>query len=145
MGRCHEQRTCLLSTWPNWNPAGTGTRIELTTKSGGSIIVCSREHAVVAKAGSLTLTIATPFGMTLVLIYRISLIDTVMPTSDRMVLTKFAEALIGRLRISMAEKSEGSETSTIAAPSPNLAQAPPNSRAQPSLHSSSYFKSVNLP
>ena len=99
--------------------------------------VRSREHAVFANVGSLTLTIARPFGISLGFIYRISVINTGIPTSESKALTKFAEASVGRLRIRMAEKSEGSETSRTAPLSPKLAQAPPDSRFQLSVKSSS--------
>ena len=99
--------------------------------------VRSREHAVVANVGSLTLTIARPFGISLGFIYRISVFDMGISTSESKALTELVEASVGRLRIRMAEKSGGSETSKMAAPSPNLAQAPQNSRFQLSVKSSS--------
>lgn len=68
-------------------------------RPGGSMQVRSREQAVFANVGSLTLTITKPFGISLGLIYRISVIDTKIPRSEIKALTEPAEASVGRLRI----------------------------------------------
>ena len=89
----HDQRTCLLSTWSNRNPGGIGTRIGLTTKSGGSMQVFSRVHTF------FTMSCLKPFGISFRFMYRISIINTGKPRSESKALIELVEASVETLRI----------------------------------------------
>lgn len=100
--------------------------------------VASLAHAALANFGSSTLTIAMQLLKSGGVMSRTASADMGKLTSESKPRTSAIELPVGRLVMRMAEKSDGRETLMVVAPSLNRAQAPPSSRVQSSIGSSSY-------
>lgn len=87
--------------------------------------------------GSLTLTTAVHFVESVCFVRRTSFGDMIKSTSESKCKTDMADESLGRFPMRMAEKSDGRDTRSVVAPFPNSAQAPPNSRVESSMISSS--------